>query len=257
MCKEFEHNLNHEDQNKYQLFDTEKKADQKQGFFDFTVVDQVKNKDGSRNFITRHHNEMTAPMNLGELRSKYKVAPIEFEDLTEENEVIKEANKHLQNKKPVSNELLQKVQRFFQIDQHRGMLYKKSIAEPGSLSENEQVSADIFHINDLRKQYMIHYSGNNDPAGSDDSIKRLIDSHTEQLERLKEKNKESFENIVHYTENKYYGRCAIVIGNESNGVSPEVLAASDKKIRIPMAGKVESLNAAVAAAIVMYEINRY
>ena len=160
MCKEFEHNLNHKDQNKYQLFDTEKKADQQQGFFDFTVVDQVKNKDGSRNFITRHHNEMTAPMNLGELRSKYKVAPIEFEDLTEENEVIKEANKHQQNKKPVSNELLQKVQRFFQIDQHRGMLYKKSIAEPGSLSENEQVSADIFHINYLRKQYMIHYSEN-------------------------------------------------------------------------------------------------
>ena len=62
---------------------------------------------------------------------------------------------------------------------------------------------------------------------------------------------------VVFTENKYYGRCAIVIGNESNGVSPEVLAASDKKIRIPMAGKVESLNAAVAAAIVMYEINRY
>lgn len=60
-----------------------------------------------------------------------------------------------------------------------------------------------------------------------------------------------------FTENKYYGRCAIVIGNESNGISPEVLAASDKKIRIPMAGKVESLNAAVAAAIVMYEINRY
>ena len=62
---------------------------------------------------------------------------------------------------------------------------------------------------------------------------------------------------VVFTENKYYGRCAIVIGNESNGVSPEVLAAADKKIRIPMAGKVESLNAAVAAAIVMYEVNRY
>ena len=100
MCKEFEHNLNHKDQNKYQLFDTEKKADQKQGFFDFTVVDQVKNKDGSRNFIMRHHNEMTAPMNLGELRSKYKVAPIKFEDLTEENEVAKEAVEHLQNNKP-------------------------------------------------------------------------------------------------------------------------------------------------------------
>lgn len=204
MCKEFEHNLNHKDQNKYQLFDTEKKADQKQGFFDFTVVDQVKNKDGSRNFIMRHHNEMTAPMNLGELRSKYKVAPIRFEDMTDEKKVEKEAKEHLQNNKPVSNELFQKFQRLCQIQQYRGMLYKKSIAEPGSLSENEQVSADIFYIDYLRNQHEIHYSGKKDPTGSDDSIKRLIDSHTEQLNRLKEKNKKSFENIVHYTENKYY-----------------------------------------------------
>lgn len=204
MCKEFEHNLNHKDQNKYQLFDTEKKADQKQGFFDFTVVDQVKNKDGSRNFIMRHHNEMTAPMNLGELRSKYKVAPIVFEDMTDERKVEKEAEEHLQNKKPASNELLQKVQRVFQIKQYRGMLYNKSIAEPGSLSENEQVSADIFYIDYLRNQHEIHYSGKKDPAGSDDSIKRLIASHTKQLKRLKEKNKKSFENIVHYTENEYY-----------------------------------------------------
>ena len=222
MCKEFEHNLNHKDQNKYQLFDTEKKADQKQGFFDFTVVDQVKNKDGSRNFIMRHHNEMTAPMNLGELRSKYKVAPIEFEDMTEENEVVNEAKEHLQNKKPASNELLQKVQRVFQIKQYRGMLYKKSIAEPGSLSENEQVSADIFHINYLRNQYLIHYSGKKDPAGSGDSIKRLIDSHTKQLNRLKEKNKESFENIVHYTENKYYKDMNTYLRKGDSNVSKEI-----------------------------------
>lgn len=45
----------------------------------------------------------------------------------------------------------------------------------------------------------------------------------------------------------------LVIGNEGNGVSDEVLKEADIKITIPMKGKVESLNAAVSAAILMYE----
>lgn len=44
----------------------------------------------------------------------------------------------------------------------------------------------------------------------------------------------------------------IVIGNEAHGVSEELLKLSDRRIRLPMQGKVESLNAAVAAGIVMY-----
>ena len=44
----------------------------------------------------------------------------------------------------------------------------------------------------------------------------------------------------------------LVIGSEAAGVSKEVLSLADQCIRIPMAGKVESLNAAVAAGIAMY-----
>ncbi len=47
-------------------------------------------------------------------------------------------------------------------------------------------------------------------------------------------------------------KLAIIIGSEAHGVSEELLDISDKRIRIPMQGKVESLNAAVAAGIVMY-----
>jgi TrmH family RNA methyltransferase len=43
-----------------------------------------------------------------------------------------------------------------------------------------------------------------------------------------------------------------VIGSESHGVSAEVVAAADLTVRIPMRGRAESLNAAVAAAIVLY-----
>ncbi len=53
-----------------------------------------------------------------------------------------------------------------------------------------------------------------------------------------------------------YKKTAIVIGNEANGVSKEVLDISDKKIKIPMLGKTESLNAAVATAVVLYEYVR-
>ena len=46
---------------------------------------------------------------------------------------------------------------------------------------------------------------------------------------------------------------AIVIGNEATGVSEELMRAADLKIKIPMYGEIESLNAAVAAGIIMYE----
>ena len=53
-----------------------------------------------------------------------------------------------------------------------------------------------------------------------------------------------------------YKKTAIVIGNEANGVSKEVQTLSDIKMKIPMLGKTESLNAAVATSIVIYEYIR-
>ncbi len=45
-----------------------------------------------------------------------------------------------------------------------------------------------------------------------------------------------------------------VVGNEGNGVSDRVLALSDEIVHIPMPGQAESLNAGVAASILMYEV---
>lgn len=53
-----------------------------------------------------------------------------------------------------------------------------------------------------------------------------------------------------------YSKTAIVIGNESNGVSKEVLEEATDRIKIPMTGKTESLNAAVATSIILYEAFR-
>lgn len=59
------------------------------------------------------------------------------------------------------------------------------------------------------------------------------------------------ENIFSFTPPEKFCLC---IGNEGNGVSEEVKEASSRKISIPMRESCESLNAAVSAAIAMYEL---
>ena len=52
------------------------------------------------------------------------------------------------------------------------------------------------------------------------------------------------------------GPVALVIGNEGNGVPKEVAAEADGAVTIPCPGEVESLNAAVAASVLLYEVSR-
>lgn len=51
-------------------------------------------------------------------------------------------------------------------------------------------------------------------------------------------------------------RCALLVGNEAHGLPEALLTASDLQVRIPMPGRAESLNAAVAAGILLYEYIR-
>ena len=60
--------------------------------------------------------------------------------------------------------------------------------------------------------------------------------------------------LFEYAKDRGGAKTAVVIGSEARGVSPEVLALSDVNVRIPMKGRVESLNAAVAAGILMYAL---
>ena len=52
------------------------------------------------------------------------------------------------------------------------------------------------------------------------------------------------------------GATALMIGNEGNGVSAELAAQADDAITIPYPGPVESLNASVAASVLLYEASR-
>lgn len=49
------------------------------------------------------------------------------------------------------------------------------------------------------------------------------------------------------------GSCAVFIGNEGNGLTPETVKRCDETVTIPMLGGAESLNASTAAAVIMYE----
>lgn len=59
-----------------------------------------------------------------------------------------------------------------------------------------------------------------------------------------------------YDKEDYSTGTAFLIGNEGNGLQDEVAAQADTWVQIPMAGHVESLNAAIAAAVLMFEVSR-
>lgn len=59
-----------------------------------------------------------------------------------------------------------------------------------------------------------------------------------------------------YTGQDYRKGTAFLIGNEGNGLSRELAECAESYIRIPMCGQVESLNAAIASAVLMYEALR-
>ena len=95
------------------------------------------------------------------------------------------------------------------------------------------------------------------------AIFRIKIIECEDLEQtLKETQKNNFKLVVSslQTNNCLYDinfdKKVIIIGNEANGVEPQIQEMADEKIKIPMLGKTESLNASVATGIILYEYVR-
>jgi tRNA (guanosine-2'-O-)-methyltransferase len=91
---------------------------------------------------------------------------------------------------------------------------------------------------------------------------RIQDGHTVRF--LQEKKKEGFQVVVTHLEERavsfrevdYSKPTLIVMGNEKEGVSDEVIAEATDVIVIPMEGMVQSLNVSVATALILYEAQR-
>ena len=64
------------------------------------------------------------------------------------------------------------------------------------------------------------------------------------------------EGSIHYTQANFCLPTALIIGGEAEGVSVEASRLAEARLHIPMAPGVESLNAAVAAAVLMFEVVR-
>jgi len=65
---------------------------------------------------------------------------------------------------------------------------------------------------------------------------------------------EKTDNLIHTVD--FSGPVAIIMGSEENGISGEYLKLSDHRGKIPMTGKIESLNVSVSAGIALYEAVR-
>ncbi len=59
-----------------------------------------------------------------------------------------------------------------------------------------------------------------------------------------------------YTDGDFKTPLAIVMGSEESGISPSILNIADQKLKIPLFGKIESLNVSVSAALMIYEAVR-
>ena len=81
----------------------------------------------------------------------------------------------------------------------------------------------------------------------------------ELIQKLKSNNIKVYATNLNTNKSIYdveFKNSAIVVGNESNGVSEELLKLADEQIKIPMRGNTESLNVAIATSIILYEAFR-
>lgn len=87
-----------------------------------------------------------------------------------------------------------------------------------------------------------------------------VENLGEILERLHEKGIHTY--AAHLKGEEYYSSfsfrepTAFLIGNEGNGLSDELANQAERYLKIPMEGQVESLNASIATALLMYEAHR-
>lgn len=109
-------------------------------------------------------------------------------------------------------------------------------------------SVDIYNLKVLRST-----------AGAIYSIPFIKDIAKEELKTLlKEKEQHIYaadlDTDHYYNKLDYKKPLSLIIGNEAVGIRKELLEIADKSVKIPLRGNVESLNAAIAAGIIMFRI---
>lgn len=120
---------------------------------------------------------------------------------------------------------------------------------------------ELFYCNSENRDLRIHKTIT---QGAHRWVKRTRIDENEKALFMAQKQKEGFQLIVtHFCENAasfrevdYTKPSILVMGNEKEGVSKELIAIADALVIIPMMGMVQSLNVSVAAALMLYEAQR-
>lgn len=159
----------------------------------------------------------------------------------------------------VSNIVSRDIEEIYNL-QNKSLLFLDGIQDPGNMGTIIR-TADAFSIGGIiiREGSVDAYNPKVIRATMG-SIFRLPLYFTRGIEELKKLKSQgvniystSLDGSIPIYNADLHENFVLSIGNESKGVSEEVFALSNKLIKIPMTGKTESLNAAVAASIIMYE----
>ena len=120
---------------------------------------------------------------------------------------------------------------------------------------------DLYYSNSEDRDLRIHKTIT---QGAHHWVNRTRIGQSERCKFLKSKQKEGFQVVVtHFSDRAvsfrevdYIRPTVIVMGNEKEGVSAEIIALADELVVIPMTGMVQSLNVSVATALLLYEAQR-
>ena len=129
----------------------------------------------------------------------------------------------------------------------------------GSIIRTAECSGVHGIIIPKRRSVQVNATVNKTSAGAAQYVKvARVNNLTETIKYLKENDVwiygTDIEGKCYYNEQKYNGGVAIVIGSEGFGMSRLVKENCDFLVKIPMVGKINSLNASVSAGILMYEV---
>ncbi len=129
----------------------------------------------------------------------------------------------------------------------------------GSIIRTAECSGVHGIIIPKRRSVQVNATVNKTSAGAAQYVKvARVNNLTETIKYLKENDVwiygTDIEGKCYYNEQKYNGGVAIVIGSEGFGMSRLVKENCDLLVKIPMVGKINSLNASVSAGILMYEV---
>lgn len=149
-------------------------------------------------------------------------------------------------------------------DEHTHLLILESVQDPGNLGTMVRTGEGAGITGVIMNKTTVDLFNPKTIRSTMGSIYRVpffvTDNLMQTLNELKSKNISLYaahlKGEMSYDEADYTGKVGFLIGNEGNGLTSEAADAADSYIKIPMEGQVESLNAAISAALLMYETNR-